>query len=418
MNRFSALLTALALLAAPAAADRVLLKDGRTFEGKVTEADGNVLIQVSYGTVKFPASQVESIERMPTAEEVLQWQLSQIDRSDPDSLCQVAEWARENQLTRQADDILADVLLLDSNHARARKLLGYLRADGKWLEVPEAMALAAARLEAGKCETLLCDLLPAIRELLDGPKQMLELKDLEARGRLRLGQFSLARKAFAELADKAAPPAAARYKAIVEILTRHPQGMYVIRETYPPTAMLLSVDPSPLKPGPASLSRPAVLAAALRDHAKAEVALGRDLMKQARSLAKTEPEAAKARYDRAGECFDAADAIVPRIARSYRVEIARRRVKAITDGIDVEAKKFDLLKADLGKRNLSPGAYRDLLTRMLRALNNIRSDLTEVLRLAEPFDRELILEVTDAKGELQTINALRDVLTEQLNGLR
>ncbi|HET6430425.1 MAG TPA: hypothetical protein VFJ30_18570 [Phycisphaerae bacterium] len=418
MNRVLALLTALALLAAPAGADRVLLKDGRTFEGKVTEADGNVLIEVSYGTVKFPAAQVESIERMPTADEVLQWQLGQIDRSDPDALCQAAEWARDNHLTKQADELLTDVLSIDPNHLRARNLLGYLRADGKWMEVPEAMDLAAARLEAGKCEPLLCELLPAIREVVDDPRQLARLKDIEAHGRLRLGQFGLARKAFAELAATAAPSDAAKYKAIAQILTRYPEGMYVIRETYPATAMLLSANPSPLKPGPASLSRPEVLAAALRDHAKAEVARGRDLMNQARGLAKTEPEAAKARYELAGECFDAADAIVPRIARSYRVEIARRQVEAITDGIKVEAQKFDLLKEELGKRNLSPIAYRDLLTRMLRTLNNIRSDLNAVLRLAEPFERELILEITDAKGELQTINALRDVLTEQLNALR
>ncbi|MHC4716809.1 MAG: hypothetical protein ACYS5V_07565 [Planctomycetota bacterium] len=407
MNRLLVLSIVIALLTSP-----------RTFEGKVTEADGNVLIEMSYGTIRFPATKVESIQRMPTAAEVLEWQLSQIDRTDPDALTQAAEWARENDLSKQADELLVDVLAIDADHARARKLLGYLRADGKWLKVPEAMALATARLEAGRYESLLCDLLPAIAELARDDKQRLALKDLQARGRLRAGQFALAVKVFRTLAAESPPSDAAPYEAIVAILDKHPDGMYVVREAYPATAMLLSANPAPLKPGPASLSRPRVLAAALRDHAKQQVARGRKLMKQAAALENTEPEAAKARYERAGECFDAADAVVPRIARSYRVEIARRRVEAITDGIKVEAEKFDLLKAELGKRNLSPAAFRELLTRMLRALNHIRSDLMAVLRLAEPFERELILEVTDAKGELHKINALRDILSQEMNGLR
>ncbi|KKK69942.1 hypothetical protein LCGC14_2928980, partial [marine sediment metagenome] len=51
---------------------------------------------------------------------------------------------------------------LDGDHPEARRLSGYLRADGKWLEAPEALQLAEARLQAGKVDSVLKDLLPAL----------------------------------------------------------------------------------------------------------------------------------------------------------------------------------------------------------------------------------------------------------------
>jgi hypothetical protein len=161
-----------------------------------------------------------------------------------------------------------------------------------------------------------------------------------------------------------------------------------------------------------------VLAAALRDRAKTAIDEGRALMEEAKKFERTEPEAAKNRYDQARRHFDTADTLVPRIARSFRVEIARRRIAMIRKDMTVQAEVFDRLMGELGKKDLTPAACKELNTRMLRALKLIRSDLNAILALAEPFERELVLEITDANGRLQTVNALREILTKELNALR
>jgi hypothetical protein len=405
----------LSALVLPAGADRVVLKDGRPFEGTAKEAEGKVLVEMTYGTVSFPASEVEKIERMPTASDQLDALLAKTDRADANALYQAAVWARQNDLPRRGDDLLREVLALDGDHAGARRLLGYVKAEGKWLEVPAAIELARGKLEAGKGEELPDDLLAALGEAASDPQQKLQVKDIEANARLRAGQFQQAAKCFEFLAAKATGADAVRYAAIVEILKVHPDGMYLLTEDYPPTAMLLGGAPA-AESGPASLARPAVLAAALRDAAKAHIATARRLMDEGKKLEQTEPEAAKARYTQAGRSFDAADALIPNIARSYRVEVARRLIALITKDMNVEAAKFDALKAELGKRDLSPAAYANLIQRMLRSLNNVRGDLEAILQLAGAFERDLVLEVADANLRLQRVNALRDILSQELHG--
>lgn len=418
MKRAAAACLLMGILTAVAVGDRVLLKDGRTFEGNVTEADGKVLIKMAYGTISFPASEVAEIIRMPTPGDVLEWHLSQIDRSDPNALYQVAAWARDNDLSQRADELLREVLTLNPHHAQARRLLGYLRAEGKWMKVPQALQLSRGKLAAGQYKILLEQLLPAIDGLVEDARLRLEVKEIEAHSRLRAGHFELATKCFQALAKMAPPVQAVRFSAIAAILVQHPDGMYVVTEAYPPTAMLLGNPDVPVKPGPASLTRPEVLDAAVRDRAKQALDQGKHLMAQAKGLERTEPEAAKARYAQAKKHFDTADTLVPRMARSFRVEIARRGIAMIRKDMNVQAEVFDRLMSQLGEKNLTPAAYRELNTRMLRALNHIRSDLNAILALAEPFERELVLEITDANGRLQTVDALREILTKELDAVQ
>ena len=71
MRQPLAAMLVLCAVALSAAGDRVRLKDGRVIEGKVRQAEGKVFVELTYGVVSFPASQVESIERMPTPAEVV-----------------------------------------------------------------------------------------------------------------------------------------------------------------------------------------------------------------------------------------------------------------------------------------------------------------------------------------------------------
>lgn len=278
------------------------------------------------------------------------------------------------------------------------------------------MQLAQGKLEAGKYAVLLKELLPALEQIAGDARQKLKIKHIRAHSHLRARQFAKAAKSFELLSGEAPAPDSIRYAAVASILKARPDGMYVLAEPYPPIAMLLGRPAPAVESGPASLAEPSVLSAALRDHAKAAIKKARAVVGEGKKLELTEPEAAKAKYALAAKTFDLADAIVPNIARFDRVEIARRRIAMITRSMNIEAGKFDTLKAELGKRELTPAAYRDLIVRMLRALNHVRSDLGVILQLAGPFERELVLELTDATHRLQRVDALREVLTQELHG--
>lgn len=414
MKQALAISLALVALCPAALADRVTLKDGRAFDGAVTQEEGKVLVKLSYGTLSFPASDVVSIEKMLTNDDQLDAMLAKTKRDDPEALLKAAVWARENDLARRGDDLLKEILAIAPEHATAHKLLGQVKMDGKWLDLPAAIALAENKLEAGKTDLLLKEFLPAMSDASRDPAQKFKVRQLEASCLLRAGKYDLAQKAFDDVAAKATGLDAAKSAAIAEILRNHADGMYVLSEDYPPAASLTG-QPS-VDHGPGPLSEPKVLAGAVRDKAKAELKAGRTLMDDGKKVEATEPEAAKNKYALAARSFDTADALVPDIARSYRVEIARRRIGIITLSMNAETQKFDLLKADLGKKEISPAAYKDVIAKMLRALNNAKADLESIVQLAGPFDRELVLELTDAKLGLQKVNALRDILNQELNG--
>ena len=396
--------------------DRVVLKDGRTFEGVVRQSGGQVLIEMELGTISVPVSQVKQIERKPTAAELFERRLSRIDQSDPAALIELAIWAREKGLHRQCQKLLEQVVALQPDNKKARKLLGFVEVDGKWVKFSVALQLARAKLEAGQYEVLLKKVVPSLLEVAANDSQVLQVKRIEAYGTLRAKQFIRAAECFKRLAEKTLPPESIRYGAIAEILAEHPSGMYVISETYPPTAMLLGSAGPAVDPGPASLARPEVLKAALRSRAKQFIKKGKDLLMQGKKLESVNSDTAKVKYNLAEELFKSADAIVPNIARSWRVEIARRRIAMITSDMNAQAARFDALKAELGKRDLTPAAYVNLINRMQVILKRIHEDLQLILKLASPYERELVLDVTDAKYRLQRIEALQGVLRQEMNG--
>jgi hypothetical protein len=405
-------------MASAAMGDRVTLKDGRTFEGSVLEEGGWVYIEMPYGTIRFGASEIESVERMPSPAEQFQTRLAELDRENPEALTDLAVWARAKGLTREADDLLTEAIALDADSARARRLLGYLEVDGKWVQSDEGLRLASARLEAGKLDGLLDGLLPALAEVIDGEGQQLRLAEIEAHALLRTRAFAEATEAFAALARKAQGERAVRFAAIASLLDDHEDGVYILDEPSPAVAMLLDKGGPAVESGPASLSRPEVLKAAVHDLAKQAIRDGQDLMKQGKELETVEPEAAKAKYVSAEEFFDRADALVAKpLARSWRIEIVRRRISLITKDMNTQAARFDALKAQLGARDLSPQAYAALVVRMVRALDTVREDLDAILALAAPYERELILDITDAKLRRQRISALRTVLMDELRDL-
>jgi len=405
-----------ALFAAVGLADKLILIDGRTFTGTVAVEGETVLITVPYGTLRFPKNQVERIELKDTPEQEFRKKLGEAPLDDPNALYGLARWAQDNSLSRQASDLYALILKLNPDHAPTRRSLGYILLQKKWLRFDQAVQQARGKLEAGSYAALLDDVLPALQAAAGTKEQQVEVVELRAYTFLRSRQFDVARQTFSELATKAAGPAAARFAAIADILEKNADGMYVLREAYPPSAALLGSASASIKPGPASLANALVLEAALRDLAKKEIAAGRKLMAEAHKLDLTDPDAATQKYAQAAQALDRADAMVPSIARSYRTEIARRKIANLRKDADTDARKFDEAMGKLGLKDMSPQAYKTMILRLIHHLDGTRDNLKKILAIAEPFPRELVLEIKWAELDLTRVESMRKILESERDG--
>ena len=260
------------------------------------------------------------------------------------------------------------------------------------------------------------DVLPVLRDAAVTKRQRLDVAELLAYTQLRSRLFAAATRTFSDLADKTDPPDSVRFAAIRKILKDNPDGMYVLRETYPAGARLLGGASAAIRPGPASLANPLVLDAALRDLAKGDIATGQKLMDDARKLEPSDPDSAWKKYAQAEQVFDRADALSPTITRSYRIEIARRKIAAIRKDADTDAGKFDEAMGRLGLKNVSPQAYRTMVLRLIHHLDSTRDNLRQIRGIAEPYARELILEIKWAELDISRIEGLRRILVSELDG--
>jgi len=413
-----ALLLCLALSVGSASADRLVLRDGRTFDGVVTVLDDAVEIELAYGTLRFLRDQVRRIDFKETPEAQLSQKLAEVRAGDVETLFAVARWAQEQGLDEQAQELYARILKISPSHAATRCELGHMKIDGQWREFDASLELARGKLQAGHNKVLLDEILPILLELAKPRHKTLAVMDILAYAQLRSGRFKQALASFEELAAKSSAAEAVGYGAIAEILKRNADGMYVVTEAYPPKTALLKAQGPSLQPGPASLARPLVLQAALRDRAKEQIVSGRALLAAARSLDASDPDAAKVKYFQAEKCFKRADAMVADIARSYRVEIARRRIAAIRNETQADARSFDASMAKLGSQDLSPKDYRAMVLRMMRQLDNVREKLGTIQTLAKPFPNDLVLEVQWAKADLKKIESMREVLATEVESER
>ncbi|MGC9454757.1 MAG: hypothetical protein ACP5HU_07815 [Phycisphaerae bacterium] len=415
MTRRTAVVLVLLLLGVTAQADRLLLRDGRSFTGTVTVRKDTVLIEMSYGTLEFSRDQVAHIDFADTPEVKLAGLLAQADSNDAGELYEVAVWAEQQGLSRQAEDLYQRVVQLDTDHTGARRALGYVRADGRWRTVDQALELAQGKLEGGQTSSLLEELLPKLAAASSSTPQRLEAARIGAHAHLRSGDFSQAAEQFEQLATEAQSPDSVRYETIAQILRENEDGMYVLTETYPPQAGLLGDPGGVLTPGPASLADPLVLEAALREKAIEEIRRGRELMNEGRRLSSSDGERARARWSQASQAFDRADAMFPEISRSHRIELVRQRIARLRDDIDAAASQFDETLASLGQEDLTSQQYQALVRGMVRRLDGVTADLRRIIRLTEPYPHELVLEAQWAQGDLEKIESMRQTLTNEID---
>lgn len=122
-----------ALLAAPARADRVVLSDGATLEGKASRSGDQVVVQVGAGEIRVAAREVIRIERGDSDVQTFERRYAQLRPGDAKALLELADYCRERDMRERERSLLLKLIELQPDHAAARARLGYEREGERWM---------------------------------------------------------------------------------------------------------------------------------------------------------------------------------------------------------------------------------------------------------------------------------------------
>ncbi|HEU4339552.1 MAG TPA: hypothetical protein VFS19_05750 [Planctomycetota bacterium] len=203
------LAAALALiLASPAWADEVLLRNGHKVVGIQTEEKDRIIVETGYGTVSFPREEVVSVTKGDTLLHAWPGRFAEIEKStNASDFTKLAAWARESGMPRYVNSLMRRALELDPENADARAALGYVKHEGKWLTVAEHRKAQGDVQEGGKWVNALEKALAERRKLeLESRKLDREVERRRREDRRRRAQEQAALQARME-AMQSAPTA-------------------------------------------------------------------------------------------------------------------------------------------------------------------------------------------------------------------
>jgi len=141
--RFPTLLVfALLFLATAALGDRILLRDGRRFEGTLkSKSATEVVFETRFGVMRFPADEVVEIElgKTPRQEFDERWK----GCTSAADFYALGVWADEAKIKAQARKAMKKARALDPEHEGANRWLGYVLHRGRWVTAKERDRLLA-----------------------------------------------------------------------------------------------------------------------------------------------------------------------------------------------------------------------------------------------------------------------------------
>jgi tetratricopeptide (TPR) repeat protein len=139
MKRFQLIfMIAMIAVAGIAAADVVVMKDGRTLDGKITrETDDAITLKLKYGEVEIPKSRIAEIQRCLSALEEYEKKAASVEET-PEAHYDLGQWCAGKGLREEAKEHFRKALGLDPSFAPAGRALGYEQVEGKWLSPDEA----------------------------------------------------------------------------------------------------------------------------------------------------------------------------------------------------------------------------------------------------------------------------------------
>lgn len=120
--------------------DVIHLRNGRTIEGTVAAGakKGTVEIRTGEGTTLVVApDEIVKIDKRQSPREEFEVRLGRIAPGDLDAFEDLVVWARDRQLTNRAKTAARRVLEIDPNSELARKELGYVVFENRWISETE-----------------------------------------------------------------------------------------------------------------------------------------------------------------------------------------------------------------------------------------------------------------------------------------
>ena len=138
----------------PVLGTEVTLTDGRTWEGAIVrESKDEIVLKTVGGEVTIPTVNIRTIDRGPTRREQYDVRAAAIDAKDPDQHYLLGLWCRKQGLNREADYHLNYACGLEPDHEGARRALGQVKYEGKWMLEAEAKEAMGLRLYDGRWMT-------------------------------------------------------------------------------------------------------------------------------------------------------------------------------------------------------------------------------------------------------------------------
>lgn len=141
--KLSAAAAALALLAPAGWADIFVLHNDGQVRGELVNRHENprhsyIIKTATGGRVTLQAEQVKEVKRQTAAE--MKYDQVRLTYADTiEDQWKLAEWCRENRLSKLRRTHLERIIELDPNHAEARHALGYSQIQGRWTTQDELM---------------------------------------------------------------------------------------------------------------------------------------------------------------------------------------------------------------------------------------------------------------------------------------
>lgn len=123
-----------------AQADVIVLRNGGTIEGIVTDEGERVRVEMEFGTLVVPREQVREIRLQPSMLAEYRRRSAALRGDDPAGHFTLGVWAQMHDLSAMARAEYNKVIALDPEHQGARVRLGFEKIDGRWLSHDEAMS--------------------------------------------------------------------------------------------------------------------------------------------------------------------------------------------------------------------------------------------------------------------------------------
>jgi hypothetical protein len=138
MRTFIAAAALALFLLAPAPgilADTVVLKNGRSLEGRVVkETPTHVHLRVpGLGEQSIPRADIREVKKGPSVFDDYEAKVKEVGKDDADGHYKLGLWCEETKLRQEAKTEFEAAMSVDPDHAGARTKLGFIRYKGEWL---------------------------------------------------------------------------------------------------------------------------------------------------------------------------------------------------------------------------------------------------------------------------------------------